>query len=411
MSETARHAAPDGIPPLPAGARLLHIGPHKTGTTALQGALHTSRGRLREHGVVYGGKARQAKDPAVAVLSGATGEKRAPWEALCAEGAEAAAGGRRLAVSSEFFADAGDEAARTAVRELGPDVHVVVTLRPLHKILPSHWQQYVKHGLCHSYEDWLEGMLRRPPYTEPTPDFWHRQQHDALLARWAGAAGPENVTAVVVDERDPEWLFRVFEGLLDLPQGFLEPGPRDLNTSLTLPQAELLLELNRRLDAEGWSNARRNKVVREGVVPQLVREYRAAPDEPRITTPGWAVDAAVEVAEETVARIPELGVRVIGDLKSLTRRPAAGPGPGVPPPTETLPAALAVEAALGGILAGVTLGKAEAPPARAPRARTKPAEGGPKSPEDRPVSQVPARRLLRIAARRAGRRLHPGRRT
>ncbi|MEJ7756576.1 MAG: hypothetical protein WKF83_09890 [Nocardioidaceae bacterium] len=31
---------------LPKGTRLLHIGPHKTGTTSLQGAFHNNRDRL-----------------------------------------------------------------------------------------------------------------------------------------------------------------------------------------------------------------------------------------------------------------------------------------------------------------------------------------------------------------------------
>ena len=37
--------------PIPEGARLVHIGPHKTGSTAIQVALHSARDRLGEHGV------------------------------------------------------------------------------------------------------------------------------------------------------------------------------------------------------------------------------------------------------------------------------------------------------------------------------------------------------------------------
>ena len=38
------------------GTRLLHIGPHKTGTTAIQGALHLARERLAGERVVYPGR-------------------------------------------------------------------------------------------------------------------------------------------------------------------------------------------------------------------------------------------------------------------------------------------------------------------------------------------------------------------
>ena len=37
------------------GARLVHVGAHKTGTTAVQGAFCSAAGRLAEHGVSYFG--------------------------------------------------------------------------------------------------------------------------------------------------------------------------------------------------------------------------------------------------------------------------------------------------------------------------------------------------------------------
>ncbi|MFC8087460.1 hypothetical protein [Streptomyces sp. NPDC057340] len=375
------------------GTRLLHIGPHKTGTTALQGAFHQAREELARHGVVYAGKGRQAKEPAAAITTaepttGAGAAKKALWDAFCAEVAEA--GDRRVAISSEFFSQADADAARAVVRGLGGTaVHVVVTLRPLHRILPSHWQQYVKHGLCESYEEWLDGMLRRPPYDKPTPDFWHRHRHDALLARWAEAAGPDNVTVVVVDDAEPQRLFRIFEDLLGLPEGILVPeaGGAGVNRSLTHSQTELLLGLNRRLRE---LELPRGKVVREGVVPQM-QAYQPCSGEPRITTPAWAGAAAAEVAAEMVANISALGVRVVGDLAVLTRR---ADGTAEPLAPAGIPTAAAVEAVLGGIRAGSALASSR----QAERARSD-------AVEDRPVRKVTAQDLLRVVARRARRRL------
>ncbi|WP_059007471.1 hypothetical protein [Streptomyces specialis] len=376
------------------GTRLLHIGPHKTGTTSLQGAFHRLRAELAAHDVVYAGKGRQAKEPAVALTRacrpapGAPGAS-SPWDALCAE--TAAAGDRRVVISSEFFSNADADAARTAVRDLGgsPAVHVVVTLRPLLRILPSHWQQYVKHGLCHSYEDWLDGVLRRPMEDCPTPEFWHRHRHDALLERWADAAGLENVTVVVVDDAEPRRLFRAFENLLGLPEGILVPDGGGLNKSLTLCQAELLLQLNRRLADPAWAGWPRKAIVREAVVPHM-QAYTPCPGEPRITTPAWAEEAAAGMAEEIVAGISALGVRVIGDLATLTPEPCGAADPVTP---TSIPTAAAVEAILGGITAGSTL------------TRTRPAKPRPGTVEDRPVSKVPAADLLRIVGRRGLRRL------
>ena len=73
----------------------------------------------------------------------------------------------RVVLSSEFLADARPDAIRTIVGDLGAEqVHVVVTLRPLARIVPSQWQQFVQSGLRQSYDDWLDVMFKGPP---PTP--------------------------------------------------------------------------------------------------------------------------------------------------------------------------------------------------------------------------------------------------
>ncbi|HEY4377379.1 MAG TPA: hypothetical protein VGM93_09480, partial [Acidimicrobiales bacterium] len=46
---------PSSVEALPANAILVHIGPHKTGTTALQSMLDRGRSAMAEHGVLYPG--------------------------------------------------------------------------------------------------------------------------------------------------------------------------------------------------------------------------------------------------------------------------------------------------------------------------------------------------------------------
>src|SRR5581483_5402685 len=135
--------------PLPDDVRLVHIGVPKTGTTALQGAFHRSRERMAEHGVHYAGKGRQAILPALAIsrgrgLKGAAKTSPQKWQDLVDE--VEAAGDQRVVIDSEFFTDADDLGARRVVDELGRDrVQIVITLRPLAKILSSQWQQYVQN--------------------------------------------------------------------------------------------------------------------------------------------------------------------------------------------------------------------------------------------------------------------------
>ena len=125
-----------------AGTRLLHIGPHKTGTSAIQGALYLARERLAAQGVIYPGQGRAVLWPILAVtgqppLLGEPAPKISYWEGLT--GQIAAAGDQRVVLSSEFFCQADDATARRVVTDLGGGrVHVVVTLRSLTRILPSH---------------------------------------------------------------------------------------------------------------------------------------------------------------------------------------------------------------------------------------------------------------------------------
>src|SRR4029077_10661334 len=97
------------------GTRLLHIGPHKTGTTAIQGALHLARRRLAAEGVAYPGRGRQTLCPALAVtgqpaLLGGPRPEISYWDSLVRD--VRAAGDQRVVLSSEFFAEADDAAAR-----------------------------------------------------------------------------------------------------------------------------------------------------------------------------------------------------------------------------------------------------------------------------------------------------------
>jgi len=423
--------APDDLT-LAAGTRLLHIGPHKTGTSAIQGAFHLARGRLAAHGVLYAGADRQPMRATLAVTGrpAMLGESRpdmAYWDKLVRDVREA--GDQRVVISSEFFADGDDEAARRVVTDLGgPRVHVVVTLRPLAKVMPSQWQQYLQNGLRIPYLEWLDGMLRQPPYDQPTPTFWQRHRHDKLIARWVAAAGAQNVTVIVVDGSDRLALLRTFESLLGLPAGFLVPEDDVVNRSLTLAETEVVRQLNEEFKRREWPGASYAKFMRYGAVRQM-KGRRPLPGEPQIATPAWALDRVAEISAEMTANIAALGVRVVGDLSSLGRSPdipAAGPSadpsvpsrspglsavgsvpdspsPGFSParPAEAgaqagtadpvIPVEAAAQAVLGAILAG---GIADQAPSVDGRAVA-----------DRPVREVDARRLAGVLVTRGRQRM------
>ncbi|MFI7415418.1 hypothetical protein ACIBU0_42965 [Streptomyces sp. NPDC049627] len=345
------------ITPLPPGTRLLHIGPHKTGTTSIQGALFAAKDEMARHGVAWPATTRHPMEAVLAACSrtGMMGDIRPTerhWERLLEQ---VRATGRRTAViSSEFFADApDDDTVRRVVEQLGGDrVHVLVTLRPLGKIMPSQWQQYVQNGLRMGYEDWLEHMLRRPPYDRPTPSFWRRHRHDRLVGRWAGVVGPERVTVVVVDDRDREGLMRTFEALLGLPARLLRPVPDAANRSLTLAETEMLRNLNKEFRANELPEELYSQLVRNGAVMHMKNTCTPGPGDVKIGTPRWAVEAAAEIGAEMAERIGDSGVRVIGDMRLLS----ATPKPTTRTDTEPRIAPKAAAQALYGALAAAAAG-------------------------------------------------------
>lgn len=337
---------------LQAGARVLHIGPHKTGTTMIQDALHLARERLAAQGVVYPGTGRQPLRAMLAVtgqptLIGEPDPDMADWALLVRE--VTAARDQRVVVSSEFLAEASDATACRVVRDLGgPRVHVVVTLRPLTRILPSQWQQYLQNGYRFHYLEWLEGILKDPPDT-PTPGFWRRHRHDELVARWMKAA--QNLTVVVVDDDDRMMLLRTFESMLGLPRGFLVPGANAANRSLTLAEAEVVRLLNEEFKRRKWPSRHYARFVRYGAIQQM-KTRQPGPGEPRIATPVWALKRATEIGAEMAENIAALGVPVIGDLSSLGDLPETDAEPAPP----MLPADAAVQAIVGAFRAGGVAG-------------------------------------------------------
>ena len=375
-----------GVPAIPVGARLVHIGPHKTGTTAVQGALHRARKELPNYGTTV---AHKEQHPMRAVL-GLTGEpgmkgvgRQDPieWERLVAD--VEAAQTDRVVISSEFFADADDTAIKQAVADLGgPAVHVAVTLRPLARILPSQWQQYVQNDLTVDYESWLDIIFNRQARVHSSRRFWLRHHHGQLVERWAAAVGPDRLTVIVTDESDHDMLLQAFEDLLALPRGVLRRRPDQANRSLTWDEVELVRRCNEVFAARKLPPGAYHTYFRLGAVRSMKTGRKPGPDEPAIVTPGWALDRASELGAEAARRVGKLGVRVVGALDRLAERPADSE-----PPVESNPALAqaAAEAIVGAIDAAVH-----------------------KQPSLRlvsPVEETPAKELVRVLIRRVSRRI------
>ena len=332
---------------------LLHIGVHKTGTTAVQTSLANSRDILDTWNVRYPGRLMAHREIASSVMGrplgwrtdGAKPPKAGLWEQTVAD-AHAYRG--TTVISSEFFAESPLDVVQRIVGDVGVDrLHVVVTLRNLGRILPSAWQQNLKSGFETPYLPWIQRMLFQEDEATRNTIFWRRHRHDELVERWAGLVGPEHLTVVVVDDRVREGIFHHFEDLLELPRDTLYDRRGEVsNRSMTLAEAAFLRRLNVAVGgAAGW-RAYPNR-VQALMVKSLVEGRSPEPGEARLATPQWALDRASEIADQMVTRIEATGVRMVGDPAVLRER-ISGPEEAVDDVTD-LPVDAAISTIMGAL--------------------------------------------------------------
>lgn len=332
---------------IPDGSTLLHIGPHKTGTTTIQNALGENRDRLREQGVIYPGRLNHEMDTAMAVALGFVDPGK-NFEAFVGRFdrwlAEIRAAEPRLAVfSSEFYADTKPERIPALLDRFERPVHVVITLRPIVRILASQWQQYMQNRMTYSFEEWLHAILDKPLPGKVTPSFWRRHRHDLLVKRWLDHLGPDRLSIVVVDERDHGFLTRSFEQLLGVESGTLVPSELRSNRSLTWEEVELLRAFNKRYKAAGGTADDYTRLIRFGAIREV---QQGPPVGHKIRTPQWAIDRISELGAQMAAEIASYGVPVLGSLRDLAD-PSLAPEAGDNPPIAFVDVELAARLAAG----------------------------------------------------------------
>lgn len=337
------------------GTTLLHIGPYKTGTTAMQGALWEARHEMAKHGVSYPGERAHEMAAAMAVALGRVepgndlAALRERWYELAGELRETRP--RIGIVSSEVYCEASDDGAREVLDGLGPATQVLITLRPIVRLLGSQWQQYTQNIPVPSYDAWLREILDHPEGGRVTPSFWRRHRHDLLVQRWVDLVGADRVTVVVVDDRDHRGLPQVFEQLLGLPDGLLRPPADKTNRSLTFPETALMQALVERTTVAPFVPADHSRFVRFGAA----RGLQAAPADPsaeRLLTPAWATARALEIGASIAESVAASGATVIGDL-GLLSDPALAPAEGDNAPVSSIDPAAAA-ALVGGLVTKLT---------------------------------------------------------
>ena len=320
---------------LPANSIMLHIGAHKTGTTSLQAALFAASKQLEEQGVInLVADGDETANPAARAVQRlpSSGSAGAPvdynvWTTLVRQAQ--AYPNQLVSISAEAFAVSESLVIKQIVNDLGLDrLQVVITLRPLGKILPSQWQQDL-HGawLSVEFEEWLRQTLKeaRPikkigPLQVPH-QFWFRHRHDALLQRWIDAVGRDRITLVVADDQRKSSLLEHFEKLLSLSAGTLTSTGITRNQSMTLPEMQIMQRYGELLESSELGK----KIVAQSRYHKALRILRKMRPEnendARLIVPAWSYERVSEIQHEMVERMQASGVAVIGTLHQLNWLP------------------------------------------------------------------------------------------
>ncbi|MGA8245435.1 MAG: hypothetical protein WB797_00875, partial [Nocardioides sp.] len=276
---------------LPEGAVLLHIGPYKTGSTAIQQALFDQRDLLAEYGVHYPGRWRRLFREGHALMQWAPRGRPVPpvsvWDEFAA-GIRARSDVRVCLSTEDFGRIRSAERSRKVVADLGADrLHVIAVARAYHRLMPSHWQERVKSHERRSYDEWLHELLEGDDSHEVHRSFWTSHDVAYMASRWLDVLPPDRFTLVVTDDSDRELLPRTFEQLLGLPAGLLTPS-ESTNASLSMNAVEVLRRVNGEFAERGWPDREYVRLIQEGMVRELQTAGRSAGDVAVPGLPGWA---------------------------------------------------------------------------------------------------------------------------
>jgi hypothetical protein len=228
-------------------------------------------------------------------------------------------------VSCEWLAFCTPEQVRRAVTSFGEaEVHVVVTLRDLGRVVPAVWQEQIKNGKKFTMTEFLK-QLENPGAHSYGTMFWSAQDTRQLLGRW-GKELPSDRMHVVTLPRpgaSPDELWLRFGSLFlgdDAPPASFDTSRVKANAGLDPAEAEMLRRVNAEL------GGRLPKAAHAPLVKDLLHEALTASDRSgsKVRLPAEAVTMIATRADEITQWLRSSGFDVVGDLDDLSVAPASG---------------------------------------------------------------------------------------
>jgi hypothetical protein len=320
---------------------VVHIGAPKTGTTHLQGILWANQEALDAHGVFMPGRRQRHHFSAGNDLLGDDGtrftrhqRRVGAWDGF--ERKIRSAGHPTVVFTDERLA-ALPAAAVAKVGALSDrrEIHVVYTMRDLGSLLPSAWQENVKHGASAALRPWLDIVLDEDgPNPQLRNRFWHTHAADQVLGRWRSiVSDPAHIHVITMPGRDagPDELWHRFAQAAGLPDALPNPSGSEGNASLDRAQVEVLRALNVELRSSLEPDQYRTW-VRELLAKRALAS-RAVGDRPQL--PAVYLPRVQELTDEMGHAIAGAGYHLVGSLDELAPR-AAPAGAMAPLPVEAV---------------------------------------------------------------------------
>lgn len=321
----------------------LHIGLQKTGTSYLQAIFWAAQDQLRTQGLdLVPGTKRDTFHLMLDVRGRYDRDLDPPDVATAVERLPAqleAATGRTALVSEESLAACTVAQARRLVDACaGREVHVVVTVRDLARVLPSMWQQQLRSGGDVGWDDYLDRVVSRQGSVAKR--FWNNQGLVKVLERWSAVVPADRIHVVTVPPSGAprtQLLERYCAVLGVDPAPLAEHTPRG-NPSLGRVEAELLRRVNASLPAERRKRQVYGTVGKRYFSQNVLGELRSD----RTQVPRRLESWCGQQAERVVATVAAGEYDVRGDLDDLRPRPETfGPDEGQVSDTEVAEVATA----------------------------------------------------------------------
>lgn len=218
---------------------ILHIGPHKTGTTYIQQNLLNNRAALAGAGVAYPDAFMMMPFGHNAISREMTENPEAAQTTLAAMVADLQARGQAAIMSAENMALMDDAQIEALHRGLDPlPGHVVVYLRARGPAIWSQWQEYIKFGDTQSFSDYVADLMLRNPEANVVDPLglarrWHRVFGRLTLVDYDGCVAEGR------DLTDP--VLRVATGG---PMVLPDMNTDQVNTRMPQERVEILRMLN-----------------------------------------------------------------------------------------------------------------------------------------------------------------------